>query len=342
MREGSSPVVSQAVSQERGRAIGEGERQAMTVTVKPLREDLTFGARIAGVDFAALEDDANRRLLADTLVERGIIVFEDVAQTSAMQVAISNCFGPLKDHPVASVERVDQDTMPGVIVISTDGGGASVAIEGESEPQVCWQPWHFDHCYNDELNYAGVLRTVVKPRDKGFTGFADGIQIWNDLPADIRARIEGRNVIYTLDLLYGHMRYPVPGMQVVRDSDSSILEFARTIPRAIHPAVWTRPTGEKVFHMAPWMAFGIEGDETPQGDQLFEDAWDAALAVMRPYVHEWQGTEMVIWDNTRTLHRGMGCPASQRRVIHRTTIKGDYGKGYWEKAGSVGIDADVM
>lgn len=310
-----------------------------SVTIKPLRDDLPFGARISGANFETLQDGATRKRIADTLVERGMIVFEDVEQSSRMQVEISNVFGPLKDHPVKTVERVDQETMPGVIVISTDGGGSMVEIDGEK--LVCWQPWHFDHCYNNELNYAGVLRAVVRPREKGFTGFSDGIQIYNDLPAEIRARIEGRNVIYSLDLLYAHMKYPVPGMRVLQESDA-ILEIARTMPRAIHPATWTRETGEKIFHMAPWMAFGIEGDETPEGDQLFEDVWDAALKVMKPYFHQWRGTEMVIWDNTRMLHRGMGCNASEKRVVHRTTIRGDYGLGYWEKAGSVGIKADVM
>lgn len=311
-----------------------------TVAIKPLRADLPYGARVSGITFETLQHDTCRKRLAATLVDRGMIVFEDVEQSSQMQVEISNVFGPLKDHPVKSVERVDQDAMPGVIVISTDGGGAQVEVGGRS--LVTWQPWHFDHCYNDELNYAGVLRTVVRPRELGFTGFADGIQIWKALPEDIRQRIEGREVIYTLDLLYSHMKFPVPGVRVLRDSDSRILEVAKTIPRAIHPAVWQRPTGEKIFHMAPWMAFGIAGNETPEGDQLFEDAWDAALAVMKPYAHEWKGTEMLIWDNSRMLHRGMGCGAGERRVIHRTTIQGDYGHGHWETAGSAALAQDVM
>jgi taurine dioxygenase len=311
-----------------------------TVAIKPLRADLPYGARVSGITFETLQHDTCRKRLAATLVDRGMIVFEDVEQSSQMQVEISNVFGPLKDHPVKSVERVDQDAMPGVIVISTDGGGAQVEVGGRS--LVTWQPWHFDHCYNDELNYAGVLRTVVRPRELGFTGFADGIQIWKALPEDIRQRIEGREVIYTLDLLYSHMKFPVPGVRVLRDSDSRILEVAKTIPRAIHPAVWQRPTGEKIFHMAPWMAFGIAGNETPEGDQLFEDAWDAALAVMKPYAHEWKGTEMLIWDNSRMLHRGMGCGVRERRVIHRTTIQGDYGHGHWETAGSVALAQDVM
>ena len=309
--------------------------------ISALQDDLSFGARVEGVTLENVQDEAVRAKLRSLFEDRGMIVFEEVEQTGKMQVAISNVFGPLKDHPVSSVQRVDQDTMPGVIVISTDGGGAQVEVDGRR--LVTWQPWHFDHCYNNELNYAGVLRMVVQPKEMGFTNFACGIQIFKDLPEEIRARIEGKEVIYTLDLLYSHMKYPVPGMRVLQDTSARILDFAKAIPRALHPAVWRRPTGEKVFHMGPWMAFGIAGDETPHGDQLFEDAWDAALKVMKPYAHEWHGNEMLIWDNSRMLHRGMGCRARERRVIHRTTIKGDYGYGHWENEGAVAaVTADVM
>src|SRR6202007_99493 len=114
----------------------------------------------------------------------------------------------------------------------------------------------------------------------------------------------------------------------VRDSNADILDFARTLPRAIHPAAWTRETGETVFHMAPWMAHGVVDHETPEGDQWFERVWAEALAVMKPYYHQWQGHEMVVWDNWRMLHRGMGCRAGVERVMHRTTIQGDYGLGH--------------
>lgn len=300
-----------------------------TITVAPLQEGLPFGARISGVTFNALEDEDNRKLIKRTFEERGVICFEDVEQTGEMQIAISKVFGPLKDHPVATVERTDEDIVPGVIVIRSDGDGMLVEIEDKQ--LVTWQPWHFDHCYQNELNYAGVLRAVHVPGEDGLTGFVDGIQIWNDLPGELRAQLDGKDIIYTLFLLFGDMKYDTEGLKVIEDADDNIYEFAATLPRALHPAVWQRESGEKVFHMSPWMSFGVLGDETPEGDKLFEQVWDAAKRVMKPYFHQWQGTEMVVWDNHRMLHRGTGSSPDQLRVMHRTTIKGDYGHGRWEE-----------
>ena len=36
---------------------------------------------------------------------------------------------------------------------------------------------------------------------------------------------------------------------------------------------------------------------------------------------------MVLWDNWRMLHSVSPAPASEERVMQRTTIKGDYGLG---------------
>lgn len=39
---------------------------------------------------------------------------------------------------------------------------------------------------------------------------------------------------------------------------------------------------------------------------------------------------MVIWDNWRMLHAVSGHDPDEARVMHRTTIEGDYGLGYFE------------
>jgi taurine dioxygenase len=299
------------------------------ITVRPLQDDLSFGARIAGVTRDNLADEAVRRQINAVFEDRGMIVFENIEQTGNMQVLLSEVFGPLKDHPVKMVERVDQDAMPGVITIRTSPEAGIVEIEGK--PLMTWQPWHFDHSYNNELNRAGVLRGEVITPEGGLTGFADGIQVYAAMDPELRAQIEDRDIIYTLYLLYSYQRFGLPAtFREIRPKSSAILEFAKTLPRALHPAVWTRETGEKVLHLSPYGAQGISGMETPEGDALFRTVWAEIERVMTPYYHQWQAGDMLIWDNWRMLHAACGCDPKYDRVMHRTTIKGDYGLGRWE------------
>ena len=299
------------------------------ITVTPLEDGLPFGARIGGVTQETLGDEAVRQQIRDVFEDRGMIVFENVEPSAKLQVMLSEVFGPLKDHPVKVVERLDQDTMPGVITIRNAPDSAICEIEGKT--LVTWQPWHFDHTYNNELNRAGVLRAEVIAPEGGLTAFADGIQIYNDMDPELRAKAESIEMLYTLDMHYERQFFGLPKtFREIKPKNDDILEIAKTFPRAIHPAVWTRETGEKVLHMTPYGCRGIVGNETPEGNALLAEVWEGVEDAIVPYYHHWKPTDMVVWDNWRMLHEACGCDPKYDRVVHRTTIKGDYGHGRWE------------
>jgi taurine dioxygenase len=311
------------------------------IQVSALQDDLPFGARIRGVTRETLADEAVRQQLRDVFEDRGMIVFEDVEPTSDMQVMISEVFGPLKDHPVKSVERVDQNKMPGVITIRTGPDAGIVEIDGKQ--LMTWQPWHFDHSYNNELNRAGVLRAETVAKEGGLTAFCDGIQVYKDMDPAIRAKIEGKELLYNLDLRYTQQRFGLPkGFREIRGKGEELAKYAATLPNAVHPAVWTRSTGEKVLHMSPYGWRGIVGMDLADADKLAKEVWDEVERVLKPYYHQWKPTDMLIWDNWRTLHMACGCDATLDRVMHRTTIKGDYGFGRWETEPKVAAAADAM
>jgi len=300
-----------------------------SIEVQALDENLSFGARVTGLTIKLLEDEAVRAQLKSLLVDSSVIVFKGVEPTAEMQMEISEIFGPLKDHPVASVERADSDNLLGVIAIST--GPESCIVEIDGKPLSTWQPWHFDHAYNNELNYAGVLRSLKIAREGGRTGFADGVQIYKDMDPAILKKAEGVNVLYNLDLRYTEQRFGLPeNFRVLRAHANKLHETTLGDPCSIHPILWTRPTGEKVFHMCPYGCQGIEGDRSDEAFKLLEEIWDEAMRVIKPYYHEWEETDMVAWDNLRVLHEACGCNPEEERTVHRTTIKGDYGLGRFE------------
>jgi taurine dioxygenase len=303
----------------------------MAIKVRALDETLPFGARVSGVTSGLLKDEDVRAELNQVFEDRGVIVFEDVEPSAEMQVEVSTVFGPLKDHPVPSVDRADPDKLLGVIEISTGPQACIVEIDGK--PLATWQPWHFDHAYNDELNRAGVLRSIKIAKEGGCTGFADGIQIYRDMDPALRRKAEGVNVLYNLDLRYTEQKFGLPAnFKVLRPHASNLHEITANNPCSIHPILWTRASGETVFHMTPYGCQGIEGRKgDPEAFALLAEIWNEAMRVIKPYFHEWKETDMVIWDNWRVLHQACGCSPDEDRVVHRTTIKGDYGLGRFEE-----------
>lgn len=307
------------------------------IHIEPLNSDLPFGSRISGVTWDNVEDQMLRTQIREVFESRGLIVFEAVEPTDKMQLAISSIFGPLKDHPVKSVRRVDNDAMPGVIQIGTSVVEAGI-VEVDGRTLSNWLPWHFDHCYNDELNRAGVLRALHIAPEGGLTGFVDGIQAYNAMSPALLEKIEGLNIVHTLDLAYARARFGMPkGFREIRTPPGleATVAIAKTLPRAIHPAVWTRASGEKVLHISPWGAVGIEGREDAEGDALYAAVCEELLAKMQPYFHRWSPTDMLVWDNWRMMHAVDGNDPKHLRIMHRTTIKGDYGLGYFENGSTV-------
>jgi taurine dioxygenase len=305
------------------------------IRVSPLRESLPFGACIAGVSYAALEDPQIRRRILDVFEDRGLIVFENVEPTTRMHLAISQVFGPLKEHPNPAVARVDKDSLPGVIDMHTKAGESGL-IQLGGKRLSSWIPWHFDHCYNNELNRAGVLRAMEIAPKGGMTGFADGVQLYEALSPTLRARIEREKILYKMDVIYANMRFGKPRdlIEITEKPRSrAVNDAAKHTPRAIHPAVWTRQSGEQVLHVSPWMAQGIAGLENAEGDALLEAVCQEIAGKMLAYHHQWKLTDMLIWDNWRMLHSVTGMDPSYSRRMQRTTIKGDYGLGCFENSG---------
>jgi taurine dioxygenase len=300
-----------------------------------------FGARVDGVTWDNLYDEDLRAQLVELFEERGLLIFENMEPSSKMHVELSKVFGPLKDHPTKTVPRAAADLEEGVIDMHRKPSELNGSLHGvpivDGKPQVAFIPWHFDHTYNDELNRAGVLRAVVSAPEGGRTGFADGIALYEAFDPDLLRRMEGLNAIYTLDTRLTQMRF---GRTFEIKGDLPFMkptvEEARLFPRAIHPMVWTRADGKKVVHVSGFSAEGIEHHEDPEGDALFEEVCQEVNRKAKGYFHDWKPTDMVIWDNWRVLHSVEGCDPKYERRMQRTTIRGDYGLGYFEGGKKIG------
>ncbi|MBW8784697.1 MAG: TauD/TfdA family dioxygenase [Novosphingobium sp.] len=315
------------------------------IKVSNLRDNLSFGARVEGVTFDTLADPAVRDELNRVFEQRGMIVFENVESSAKMQVTLSKVFGPLKDHPTKSTTRTAEDEAAGVIDMHyipnpNDPYAGEGLVEIDGKLLARYSPWHFDHCYNDELNRAGVLRAPINAPEGGRTGFMDGIELYKQFPPELRERLESLNIIYTLDTRLSKMRFGVNFKPISEHaSTKDLLKEVAIFPRAMHPAVWTRRTGEKVLHVGPWMAVGIEHHEDSAGEAFFDEVCHEIVRRgegSSAYWHDWKPTDMVIWDNWRMLHAVEGCDAKYERQTIRTTIQGDYGLGYFEDGKKIG------
>jgi alpha-ketoglutarate-dependent taurine dioxygenase len=60
-----------------------------------------------------------------------------------------------------------------------------------------------------------------------------------------------------------------------------------------------------------------------EGAALLRRLMDWATQPQYVYVHEWQEGDIVLWDNTGTMHRARPYPDDSPRLHHRTTVLGE-------------------
>jgi taurine dioxygenase len=305
----------------------------MSFTASSLPGQSAFGALVTGLTSAAIDDADVAAQLRQLWADRGMIVFRGVDGGEDAHVRLSRIFGELMFHPMF---RDKPGHHPELIDLNHTGKEFVYEVDGRKLG--AWLPWHSDLIYTDEINRGGILRSLELPaHGGGETGFIDRIHAYAALPEDLKARIEGLEVLYRPDFDATNQRFGrneqvrlIGGDEVIRSMN------AENRPRTVHPLVYTQAeTGRKVLNISPWFSVGIYGMENDEGDAILKAVIESAIRPELIYVHDWQLGDMVLWDNWRMMHSAAGIEPSDHRRMQRTTIAGDYALGRTEHAGDV-------
>jgi alpha-ketoglutarate-dependent taurine dioxygenase len=173
--------------------------------------------------------------------------------------------------------------------------------------------WHTDHAFKKQPALLTMLETVEIPPRGGDTEFANTELAWDALSDTLKQEIAGLRAEHD----YEWFRRTV----VERPALPEELALAPTVT---HPIVRTHPeTGRKCLYLGMYAARVVGMDEQ-KGRALLESL--TAHATQPRFVHRlvWQKGDLVIWDNTRLLHRAIPNYEADlhRRVLRRAVIEG--------------------
>jgi taurine dioxygenase len=302
----------------------------MGYTLSPLPGQPRFGVILTGLSSEMLDDEGIRKDLYDLWIDKGLIVFREFDGLDN-HIKLSEVFGEPEEHPL--MIGMDIPRMNKVSININEEAGGRYEVGGEV--LAGWLAWHKDSIYTDSINHGGILWALTVPERGGETGFIDQIVAYNALPDDLKARIDGLNVIYKFTVDSSESKFgQQPDRRVyLHPLMAKSVEHESTLVRTIHPMVYTQPqTGRKVVNISPWFADGIEGMENEEGDALLREVIAHNTGPELTYFHKYTPGEMVLWDNWRMLHCAAGTPLGMKRHMRRTTIAGDYALGRKEVA----------
>ena len=260
-----------------------------------------IGAEIRGVDLREDLPQSTIDTLRAALLEHLVLFFRDQPITVEQQVAFTARFGELVVHPFGP-KHPDH---PEIIVLD------QVAPKGEGA-----DVWHADTTYVPEPPLGSVLRAVQLPTTGGDTGFVNMIAAYEALSPPIRELIDDLRAVH--DITGNVVRANRFG-----DSSMSLEEALAAWPPVSHPVVRTHPeSGRKALYVYDVAVSQIEG--------LTERESQALLPLLCEHVRSpefqcrfrWEPGSIAFWDNRAVQHCGVP-DFTERRVMHRATLKGD-------------------
>jgi len=271
----------------------------MGIEVTPLSSAL--GAAVRGIDLSQPLDAAAVAEIRAHWLEHVVLVFPDQDLDEVSQGRFGRAFGELQE---VRTGKAQDNNHPGIMLITNvrDTGKVTALEDGDMQ-------YHYDQCYYENPSVATILYAMEVPTKCGNTLFANCTTAYEALPADMKARIEGRLALNVYD--YN------------ADPTHRLGKINWEAPHWVHPVVRTHPeTGAKAIYVCRLMSYRIEDMEEAVSDELLSFLFDHMEKPEFIYEHAWKVGELMMWDNRCSVHARADFDPNDRRMMRRITTKG--------------------
>ena len=262
----------------------------MNISFEPIGE--TFAARVHGADLKTGIGPQEAEQIEDALARFGVLVFHNQDIGDDEQQAFIQQFGP----PVVTRLKEIATSHPHFYDISTvdDEGNPIPADSARGMYLQANLLWHTDGSQNQPPIRLTALHGRVLPPVPPDTQYADMRAAWNALPASRRAELDGLTVEH--NILWSREQI---GMKAEDFSE----ETRRERVPVHHPLVRTNArTGAKSLYLASH-ASHIVGRPLEEGRALIKELMEFATQPQFVYSHAWSQNDLVMWDDSWTMHR---------------------------------------
>lgn len=270
-----------------------------TTTTLPTR-DLTehIGTEVRADKEALLSGDY-AGAIRELLEQRGVLVFPQIGFTDAEQIAFTETLGTLA--PERDGEAVYD------VTLDTNVNKQADYLKGSFY-------WHLDGTMNEVPILASLLSSKVLPADGGGdTEFCNTYAAYDALPEEDKQQLGPLRAMHSAwnSLLYYD---PEPAAATLRQM--------MAIGQCELPLVWTHRSGRKSLILG-CTASHIVGMEYSESTKTLVRLRDWATQPQFVYRHRWSVGDLVMWDNTGTLHRARPYDPASGRMLHRTKLAGE-------------------
>ncbi|MCW8087106.1 TauD/TfdA dioxygenase family protein [Sabulicella glaciei] len=255
------------------------------------------GARVTGIDLAAPLEEGDFRTLLRALAHHGVLCFPDQSLEAPELSRFGARFGELEVNVANLFHAPDH---PEVMILSNmKEGGKPIGLNDAG------QGWHTDMSYSKEIALANVLHAKKVPlRDGqplGDTQFRDMHAAYEDLPTEVKHRLEGKVAIHDFNKFWEMMRARPGSARAPLTPEQRAKK--PPVPQPIfrvHPV-----TGRRVLYCNPGYAMHIEGMDKEESDAMLAFLFHHQDQEKYLYSHRWTPGDVLMWDNISTTHNAV-------------------------------------
>lgn len=292
------------------------EDLAMTrrLSIEPLKAAL--GARVLGLDPGQPPNRTEQRELFQALYSHHLLIFDAGQLSPAALVRFASLWG--KPY----IETYDNMQLEGHPAIMQVGNVGPVLEQEAFRNGAAF--WHTDRAYAADCNAVTMLHCLMAPAEGGETHFANLQAAYDALEPDEKSRLQ--------DLFALH-RYGAGGREDWEMSvhPMSADQAGQLPPPGRHPLARAHSvTGRTGLYAISGSGIAVQRgtDALPreEGENLLRALKLHAIEERFVYRHRYQPGDLVLWDNTATLHYAtpVGPPrdSASSRLLYRVVAMG--------------------
>ena len=238
--------------------------------------------------------------------ERGVIVFPEINLSDEEQIAFTHTLGTFAHEE-------------GEAIFSKDGEDSvyPITMDASINPNADYLKgafyWHIDGTMSKVPILGSIMSSRSLSKEGGETEFCNTYAAYKDLPEDEKTAIEGIEVDHAMwrSQLYYDPEIAYEKLKALQARGSNRL-----------PLVWKHESGRKSLVLG-CTALQVVGMDITESEALLVRLRDWATQPQFVYRHHWKLGDMVIWDNTGTMHRALPYDHTSGRLMHRTKLEGE-------------------
>jgi alpha-ketoglutarate-dependent taurine dioxygenase len=249
-------------------------------------------------DVATLLSGARSREIRTLLEQRGVLLFRGIELDDEQEIAFAATLGSLRE----------------------EFGHRSMAITPDKRFNPIFADyfeanifWHLDGAWEDVPPLASILTPRVLAPVGGETEFADAYGAYEDLPETDQKLLQGLKAVHTMEAAVGPA-FPNPTEEQIKSW--------RNYPTKIHPLVWQHRSGRKSLALSSTISHVLDMDRQ-QSDALLGRLMAFVTKREFVYQHQWRIKDVLMWNNTGTLHRVLPFDKQSGRRLQRVTLLGE-------------------